>query len=95
MVDVFQCDLASLASVSSAAASISSQYGQISCLILNAGCMLNDSSLTVDGNETTVASNHLGHFLLTHKLLPLLTSSSRVVTVGSREVREKGCVVSC
>jgi NAD(P)-dependent dehydrogenase (short-subunit alcohol dehydrogenase family) len=40
---------------------------------------------TVDGLETVIATNHLGPFLLTNLLLPILTSSApaRIVTVSS------------
>ena len=40
---------------------------------------------SADGFESTFAVNHLGHFLLTHKLLPALEAAapSRVVVVGS------------
>lgn len=59
-------------------------------LINNAGVMRKDRKLSVDCNEMTMASNHLGHFLLTNLLLPKLRESafevdrpSRVVTVSS------------
>lgn len=43
--------------------------------------------LTGDGHELTWQSNHLGHYLLVEKLLPLLESSDypgRVVIVSSK-----------
>uniref|UniRef100_A0A3Q3MTG6 Si:dkey-23o4.6 n=1 Tax=Labrus bergylta TaxID=56723 RepID=A0A3Q3MTG6_9LABR len=54
-------------------------------LHLSAGVMMCPKWLTEDGFETQLAVNHLGHFLLTNMLLPMLISSapSRVVTVSS------------
>ncbi|WP_257954194.1 SDR family NAD(P)-dependent oxidoreductase [Nocardioides sp. B-3] len=50
-------------------------------LVNNAGVMSLPESRTVDGFETQLATNHLGHFALTNLLLPRLTD--RVVVIGS------------
>src|ERR1700741_1758760 len=50
-------------------------------LINNAGIMAAPYAFTVDGFESQVGTNHLGHFALTNLLLPKLTA--RVVTVSS------------
>jgi NAD(P)-dependent dehydrogenase (short-subunit alcohol dehydrogenase family) len=57
----------------------------ISVLINNAGVMaIPKRELTVDGNERTFQSNHLGHFVLTSVLFPYLSrNGTRVVTVSS------------
>ena len=57
-------------------------------LINNAGLFLDFDSekiLTQDGNELTIQSNHLGHFLLTNLLMEKLeeTPGSRIVNVSS------------
>jgi NAD(P)-dependent dehydrogenase (short-subunit alcohol dehydrogenase family) len=48
-----------------------------------------DRGLTADGFETHIGVNHLGHFALTVRLLPLLgpTGGSRVVTTSSMGAR--------
>ncbi len=50
-------------------------------LINNAGIMATPYALTVDGFESQIGTNHLGHFALTNLLLPKLTD--RVVTISS------------
>src|SRR5271157_5259844 len=50
-------------------------------LINNAGVMAVPYSVTVDGFESQIGTNHLGHFALTNLLLPKLTD--RVVSVSS------------
>jgi NAD(P)-dependent dehydrogenase (short-subunit alcohol dehydrogenase family) len=80
-------DLADLRSVSAAADRVCGQYACVDLLINNAGVMaLRQQRLTVDGFETQLAVNHLGHFALTGRLLPRLAASTgaRVVTVSSK-----------
>lgn len=58
-------------------------------LICNAGLISSSYSETVDGFERTVGVCHIGHFLLTHLLLPKLEKSNggRVVVVASESHR--------
>lgn len=70
-------DVADLTSVRAFAADL----GPIDVLINNAGVLGLPFALTVDGFESQLATNHLGHFALTNLLLP--TISDRVVVVGS------------
>jgi NAD(P)-dependent dehydrogenase (short-subunit alcohol dehydrogenase family) len=52
--------------------------------VCNAGVNpLGTKTMTVDGFESTFATNHLGHFLLINELLPALQSPGRVVVVAS------------
>ena len=57
----------------------------IDVLVNNAGVMGLDRSTTNEGWEKQFGTNHLGHFVLTGRLLPLLrrSESGRVVTVSS------------
>lgn len=85
----FLLDVASIASVRRFAESIQSAELKVHTLILNAGVMLTGRNVSEDGFEMTMASNHLGHFLLARLLLPNLLASEaggeapRIVLVGS------------
>jgi NAD(P)-dependent dehydrogenase (short-subunit alcohol dehydrogenase family) len=77
-VEVRQLDLADLSSIRRFA---DSWTGRIDILIANAGVMATRRAETVDGFELQLGTNHLGHFLLTTRLLPVITD--RVVVVAS------------
>jgi NAD(P)-dependent dehydrogenase (short-subunit alcohol dehydrogenase family) len=80
---VLELDLADLASVEKAADEVVKTYDRLDLLINNAGVMAPPYRQTVDGFELQLGTNHLGHFALTGRLLPLLLKGSRVVTVSS------------
>ena len=78
-------DLASLASVADFAQRLHTRQS-LDLLINNAGVMaLPRRQTTADGFEMQFGTNHLGHFALTARLLPLLRRSSgpRIVSVSS------------
>lgn len=78
-------DLGSLASVRRGAAEVIEKAGELSVLINNAGIFANERAVTDDGIELTFAVNHVGPFLLTHLLLPLLDQGApaRIINVAS------------
>ena len=78
-------DLASLESVAETASRMSRQLGRLDLLVNNAAVLKTPPGRTRDGFELQLGINHLGHFALTGRLLPLLcaTPGSRVVTVSS------------
>ncbi|MDB5621552.1 MAG: fabG [Devosia sp.] len=83
-------DLADLASIAAGAARVLAQYGQLDILINNAGVMMPPKrQTTADGFELQFGTNHLGHFALTGRLLPLLlkTPDARIVAVSSNAAR--------
>lgn len=88
-VDLVHLDLADLASVEQCANELTGRYDGLDVLINNAGVFRMRRELTRDGLELTMATNHLGPFLLTNRLLPLLErgSRSRVVNVASAAYR--------
>lgn len=78
-------DLASLASVADFAERMQARPS-VDLLINNAGVMaLPRRQTTADGFEMQFGTNHLGHFALTARLMPLLRRASypRVVSVSS------------
>ena len=83
-LDVVALDLGSLDSVHAAAATIVERHPRIDILVNNAGLMGLPEQATADGFEMQFGVNHLGHFVLTHRLLPSIAASAgRVVTVTS------------
>lgn len=74
-VTFLKCDLASLASVSSAAKGFLAQSQTLDILFCNAGIMAQPPGLTPDGYEIQFGTNHLGHALLIRTLLPALQRS--------------------
>lgn len=83
-LDLVIADLGDLNSVVAAAQTIASLTPQVDVLLNNAGFFESQTHYT-DGIESTFYASHLGHMLLTIKLLPLLSKSNdaRVVCVSS------------
>jgi NAD(P)-dependent dehydrogenase (short-subunit alcohol dehydrogenase family) len=84
-VEVVALDLASLESIRRAAATIASHHARVDVLVNNAGVMAVPEGRTVDGFEIHIGVNHLGHWVLTSRLMgPILAADhARVVTVTS------------
>jgi NAD(P)-dependent dehydrogenase (short-subunit alcohol dehydrogenase family) len=77
-------ELASLASVRTAAQELLEQTPNIDMLINNAGLMRPPFGRTEDGFETQFGVNHLSHFVLTCLLAPaLFAGGGRVVALAS------------
>lgn len=88
-LEAFELDLKSLKSVKQFAENVLKKHQGIHLLVNNAGIMYGDYELTEDGFESQLAVNHLGHFYLTHLLLPALKKGgaidgpARIVNVTS------------
>lgn len=83
-------DLSSLASVAALGEQLNSEGRPIDILINNAGVMTPpERGATADGFELQFGSNHLGHFALTARVLPLLRAApaARVVSLSSLAAR--------
>lgn len=84
-VHVMQVDLANKASILAFARAFEARFDRLDILVDNAGVWSRERRTTADGFEATFGVNHLGTFLLTIELLPLLRKSApaRVVVVSS------------
>lgn len=71
-ISFIPCDLASLSSVRDCAHQILTTQIRLDILLLVAGVLTSEPSLTTDGYELHFGTNHLGHALLIKLLLPLL-----------------------
>ena len=71
-VTILQGDLSLMAEVSQLVEQIAALTDRIDVLFNNAGGMVKTLEMTTEGLETCFAGNHLGPFLLTNRLLPLL-----------------------
>lgn len=83
--ELLSLDLASLASIQAAAAEVAGRTASLDLLVDNAGVMAPPRTATADGFELQLGTNHLGHFALTGRLLPLLLAAPapRVVVLAS------------
>lgn len=84
-VRIEEVDLADLASIRACTDRISAETDRLNLLIANAGVMACPEGRTADGFETQFGVNHLGHFVLVNRLVPLLVAGapSRVVCLSS------------
>jgi NAD(P)-dependent dehydrogenase (short-subunit alcohol dehydrogenase family) len=88
-VDLILTDFSSMKSVRELADEFKRKYEKLHVLINNAGEILTRRHVTVDGFERTLASSHLGHFLLTNLLLGIIKASApaRIINVSSEAHR--------
>jgi NAD(P)-dependent dehydrogenase (short-subunit alcohol dehydrogenase family) len=84
-LEIRELDLADLASVRAFAEQFLADHERLDVLIDNAGVMACPQGTTADGIELQFGTNHVGHFLLTTLLAPVLVKSapSRVVVLSS------------
>lgn len=84
-IDLLIADLSSRAQIRSLTKKIYERYLTLHVLINNAGLVLSKKTFSADGIEMTLATNHLGPFLLTSLLLNLLEKSapSRIINISS------------
>lgn len=89
-VDIVLADLSVLQQVRDVAAQLHDKYPRLDVLVNNAGLMFGaEREVSADGYEMTLATNHLGPFLLTSLLFGQLQKSpaARIVNVASTAYR--------
>ena len=82
-IEFVQLDLESLASVRACADALVARGEKLDVIIANAGIMACPFAKTQDGFERQFGTNHLGHFVLVNRLVPLLERGARVVVLAS------------
>ncbi|MFT4526842.1 MAG: NAD(P)-dependent dehydrogenase (short-subunit alcohol dehydrogenase family) [Bacteroidia bacterium] len=84
-LEFIRLDLNSLKSVREFAKAYSEKHDKLDLLINNAGLMIPPLMRTEEGFESQFGVNHLGHFLLTNLLFPILkkTENARIVSLSS------------
>lgn len=76
LVKYLELDLTSLASVKAAVQMFLKENDRLDILMNNAGIMAQPPALTKEGYEIQFGTNHMGHFLFTKELLPILQSTA-------------------
>jgi NAD(P)-dependent dehydrogenase (short-subunit alcohol dehydrogenase family) len=79
---MIRADLALMAEAARAAREIEALTDRIDVLVNNAGGMAKRKVITAEGFEENFAGNHLGPFLLTTRLLPLLRRAATDAPAG-------------
>jgi NAD(P)-dependent dehydrogenase (short-subunit alcohol dehydrogenase family) len=85
-LDGISFDLGTVASVKKGVKTLLERVTTLDVLINNAGIFAGERVVTEDGVEATFAVNHLGHFLLTELLTPVLLAAgggAKVIDVAS------------
>ena len=84
-VEAMTLDLTDRASIADVVATYLRRHDPLEVLVNNAGSAFDTRRMTPDGVEMTFATNHLGPFILTNLLVPVLVSSApaRVIDVAS------------
>jgi NAD(P)-dependent dehydrogenase (short-subunit alcohol dehydrogenase family) len=84
-IEIAVLDLFDLDSVRRGADDIAKRFPRIDRLINNAGVMACPLGRTAQGLDTQLGTNHLGHFVLTSRLIPALLAGApaRIVNLSS------------
>jgi NAD(P)-dependent dehydrogenase (short-subunit alcohol dehydrogenase family) len=82
-VEMLRADLSLLGDAARLADDIAERTDRLDLLVNNAGGMASEKVITAEGYEANFAANHLGPFLLTQRLLPLLRAAAAGAPTGA------------
>lgn len=81
--EIYVADLSVISDVEALAKAIALQHNQLDILINNAGIYNTPNPITQDGLDVRFVVNAIAPYLLTQRLLPLISSSGRVINLSS------------
>jgi len=81
--ELIELDLASLKSVRACTDGLRAKGEPFDVIIANAGVMATPFGHTVDGFETQLGTNHLGHFVPVNRIASLIRSGGRLINLSS------------
>lgn len=82
-IRLMQCDLGHMEDIRRFTEEFDTLYHKVDVLVNNAGVVSLDRRETYDGLEEQFGVNHIGHFLLTLRLLKKMERGSRIIVVAS------------
>jgi NAD(P)-dependent dehydrogenase (short-subunit alcohol dehydrogenase family) len=82
-IELIELDLASLAGIRATTDALKADGYAFDVVINNAGVAHPPFGRTEDGFETQFGTNHLGHFVLTNRIAPLISDGGRLVILAS------------
>lgn len=82
-IEIIDLDLSSLESVIHFTSEITRKFDSVDLLMNNAGVIPTCFEQTYDGFERAVSVNYLAPYLLTQKLIPLMSKGARIVNMTS------------
>lgn len=82
-ISLRRCDLGNMQDIRDFTDQFKKHYDKLDVLVNNAGVISMDRRETIDGLEEQFGVNHIGHFLLTLRLLDIMKKGSRIVVVAS------------
>jgi NAD(P)-dependent dehydrogenase (short-subunit alcohol dehydrogenase family) len=81
--ELLALDLGNLKSVRACADGLLAKGETFDAIIANAGVMATPFSLTLDGFEMQLGTNHLGHFVFVNRIAPLMRAGGRLINLSS------------